>query len=90
MVYSSLPGLIMAGSTIGELGQFFLVIGRPFTVTLQTPAHVHHLRVLRDLNSRHIARASFTVPSRGTVGPVREMDKIRYLGDWHPGNVPVV
>src|SRR5688500_10813196 len=80
----------MTGSTIGKLGKFFFIIARPRFMTVQTPAHVHHLRVPGDLHLRHITMTRLAVQSCRNLRPVDEMNKIRYLRDGYPFNWLVI
>ena len=76
----------MTCSTIGKLRKLFWIIRRPFTMTIQTPAHVEDLRIFRDFNLGHITMTGLTIQPGRDMRPMREMDKIRHLRDGHPGN----
>ena len=80
----------MARATIRELGQLYWIVGSPRAVAVQTPAHVHHLRVPGDFNLGHIAMTALTVQPCCDVRTMYEMDKVRHLGDGNPGNLLIV
>ena len=80
----------MARATISKLGQFFGVIGKPGSVTVQTPTHVHDLRVPGDINGTHIAMAVFTVQAGRDMGTMCEMHKFRNLCHRDPGDFFIV
>lgn len=80
----------MTGAAIRELDQLFGIICSPLTVAAQTPTHVHHLWVNGNLSPGHIPVTLLAIQSRGNMWAVCEVDKVRHLGDGHPGNFPVV
>ena len=80
----------MTRATIGKLGQFCFIVGRPLPVAVQTPTHVHHLWVNGNPNIGDIAVTALAVQPRRNVRTVREMDKVRNLGYRHPRNFFIV
>jgi hypothetical protein len=80
----------MTSPAVGKFGQLIHIVTSAFTVAFQAPAHVHDLGIFGDFDSRHIAVTTLTVQACGNVRPVRKMDKIRHLGDRHPGNILVI
>lgn len=99
MEYSSVPGLIMTRSTVGELGALLLQLGRYAGVArgivleiilrarlmaVKAPPHVHHLRVLGNGHFGHIAVTIFAIETRRNVRTMREMHKVRHLCHRYP------
>ena len=80
----------MARAAIRQLGQLFRIVGKALSMTIQTPPHVHDLRILVNLHRRQITMAILTVQACSNVRPVRKVDEIRHLGDRHPGDFLVV
>ena len=80
----------MTRATIGKLGQFCFIVGRPLPVAVQTPTHVHHLWVNGNPNIGDIAVTALAVQPRRNVRTVREMDKIGHLRNRHPGNLLII
>ncbi len=80
----------MTSTTIGKLGQYYRIVGEPGPVAVQTPAHVHDLRILGNINGAHITMAGFTVQTRRDMRTMYEVDKVRHLSDRHPGNLVVI
>ncbi len=80
----------MTGTTISKFGKFYRVVGESGSVAVQTPAHIDHLGVLRNIDSGHIAMTGFAVQPCRDMGAVYEMNKVRNLSDRHPGNLFVV
>ncbi len=91
----------MTGSAVGQLDPFFcqhsrdrwimirIIRGIVFgatPVTVETPAHVHHLRILRHRDLGHIAMTSFTIQTSSNMWPVNKMHKVWHLRDRHPLN----
>ena len=71
----------MTRAAVCEFDQFFLIVTGSFDMTIQTPAHVHHLRVLVDTHLAYIAMAVFTVLARRNMRTVIELNEI-----WDNGN----
>ena len=80
----------MTSAAVGELGQFFGVVRGSLFVAIQTPTHVHDLWVSGNFNIGHIPMTPLAVQAGRNVRAMGEMDKVRHLGDWHPGNFPVI
>jgi hypothetical protein len=80
----------MASATISKLGQFFRVVGKPGSVTVQTPAHVHDLGVPGDIDSTHIAMTVFAIQTCCDMRAMCEMDEIRDLRHRHPGDFFII
>ena len=78
------PGLVVTRAAVGEFDQFFLIVPGGFDVTVQTPAHVHHLRIFVDAHLAHIAVAVFTVLPRGDMRAMVELNEIRDDGNGNP------
>ena len=80
----------MARAAVGELCIKHGVIFGLLTMTIETPAHVHHLRILIHSVFAYITVAIFAVQSCGNVWSVDIMYKIRYLRDRYPINRLIV
>ena len=74
----------MARAAVGQFDQFFMILAGNFLMALQTEAHIKYLRVLSDGYLGHIAMAILAVLSRGHMGAVIKLNKIRYLSHRHP------
>ncbi len=80
----------MTGTTISKFGKFYRIIGESGPMAVQTPTHVHDLGIFGNVHGAHIAMTSFAVQACRDMGAMYEMDKVRDLRHWNPGNVFIV
>lgn len=51
----------MTRSAVGEFDEFLVVVAGFLFMAIDTPTHVHHLRIFSDRHLRHIAVTGFAI-----------------------------
>lgn len=74
----------MTRAAVGEFNQLLLIFPGGFDVTVQTPAHVHHLRILRNIDLGHIPVTFLAVPPRRNMRAMVKLHEIRHNGHRDP------
>jgi hypothetical protein len=74
----------MASPTIDQPGQQFVIAVCTITMTVQAPAHIHHLAWFRHGHLTQLTMAGFTIHTSGDVGTMIEVNKIRQDENRHP------
>ena len=76
----------MTSAAVSELDQFHMIFTGILDVAIQTPTHVHYLRVLGNGHFAHIAVTFFAVLSSRNMRTVVKLDKVRHDRNRHPFN----
>ena len=85
------PLLTEHGRYFGIMGRIVLnVISRAGTMTVETKAHIYHLRILGNLHFAHITVTGFAIQACGDMRTMDKMNKVWHLRHRHPGNLLVV
>jgi hypothetical protein len=80
----------MTRAAICEFGQSGWIIRKSRSMTIQTPTHIHDLRILGNFHLCHIAMTGFAIQTCSNVRTVHKVDKIRHLRNRHPGDILVI
>ena len=69
----------MTSAAIAEFDQFFMILASNLNMAIQTPTPIHYLGVFGDGHLGHIALSVLTVLSRGHMGAMIKLNKVRHL-----------
>ena len=74
----------MTRATVGEFNQQIMILAGNLRVTFQTETHIEYLRVFGNSHFAHITMTVLAVLSRGYMGTMIKLNKIRHLRNGYP------